>query len=160
MRNRIEEAEYRDIASELGLAPSDVKRAVSSFFDVFIGESRSLPFDDCQRIYSREKFNSLVKVRNIPCIGRFGPHYSRYIKWRSNEAGGLDMIPRKKSRRRIPQEEIEKMASDILSGITPLPLSKVKFDADEFARVWMVHNKGRKLARQVIVKKSNKDVQD
>ena len=158
MRNRIDETGFRKIAYELGLAPSDVKRAVTSFFDVIAIESRSLPFDDCRRIYSREKFNSLVKTRNIPYVGRIGPSYSRYLKWRANEAGGLDMMPRKKSGRRIPKEEIEKMASDVLSGITPRPLNEIKMNANEFTRIWMINNKGRKLARQVIVKKERKDV--
>lgn len=152
MRNRDDEAEYRRIADELGLDASDVKRAVVSFFDVFEMEARKLPFDNCRRIYSREKFSSYSKVRNIPSVGRLGPSYSRYLKWRANEAKEIDMEPRKKPRGRIPKEAIEKMASDILSGKTPEPVKKIKRNTELYDRVWLVGQDGKKLARQVIPK--------
>ena len=153
MRNRVEEAEYRRIAEELGLDAPDVKRAVQSFFEAIEKEAKRLPFDNNRRIYSREKFGSYIKTRNIPSVGRIGPSYSWYIKWRANESKNVDMEPRKKPRGRIPKEAIEKMASDILSGIAPEPIRKIKRNTELYDRVWLVGQDGKKLARQVIPKK-------
>lgn len=153
MRNRTHEAEFRDIAGEYGLEPADVKRIVQSFFEVFAQEANALPFDNVKKIFSKDKFKGYVKVRNIPGIGRLGPSYSRYLQWRVNEAKEVDFIPKPKKASRYSQEDIEKMAIDVLSGKSPEMPRRVR-QSDQFSRVWLVGTEGKKTARQVIPKKT------
>ena len=155
MRNRTHEAEFRELAEQFGLEPSDVKRIVQSFFEVFLTDANSLPFDNVKKIYSKEKFDSLVKVRNIPSIGRLGPLYSRYLQWRVNEAKEVDMIRKPKPGRRFSQEEIEQLALDALAG-KEIELPKRVRQSDEFDRIWLVSSGGKKTARQVIPKQKAK----
>lgn len=150
-RNRQEEAEYRNIADKYGLDPSDVKRAVQSFFEVILRDSLELPYNTPRRIYSKELFQSCAKIRNIPLVGRIGPVYSRYLKWRANESQTLEMAPRSLYRRRITQSEIESAAAAVLSGQAP-PIIEKKKGKEMFERVWLVGQDGKKSARQVIPK--------
>lgn len=150
-RSRPDEAEYRRIAERHGLDPRDVKRMVNSFFSVILRDCRSLPFDNPKRIYSKEMFDGMVKARCIPYVGRIGPVYSRYLKWRANESVGIEMAPRSSYRRRITQSEIEDTAAAILSGRTPPQLKKRK-GKEMFDRIWLVGQEGKKSARQVIPK--------
>ena len=150
-RNRNEFAKYRELSKEFGLDESEVKRIVSSYFDTFLDDARALPFDTPKKIYSKDKFESYVKVRNIPYIGRLGPVYSRYLKWRANVSEQLVMAPRSSYRRGVTQSEIESTAAAILSGQTP-PQTKRKRNSDMFDRVWLVGQDGKKSARQVIPK--------
>jgi hypothetical protein len=151
-RKRIDEAEYRRIADKYGLDASDVRRAVQCFFDVILRESAGLPFDNPRRIYSKEKFQEYAKTRNLPYLGRIGPVYSRYLKWRANESQTMEMAPRSSFRRGITQSEIESTAAAILSGQTPPPINRRK-NSELFDRVWLVGQDGKKSARQVIPKK-------
>ena len=150
-RNRLDEAEYRRIGEEFGLSPQDVRRAVCSFFDSLVQDASALPFDNPRKIFSKEKFDGYGKVRNIPFIGRIGPSYSRYLKWRANVSVGIEMAPRSSFRRGVTQSEIEGTAEAILSGRTPPPLRKRK-GKEMFERVWLVGQDGKKSARQVIPK--------
>ena len=150
-RNRIEEAGFLRVSEEFGLSVSEVSRAVKSFFDAIAVEARRLPFDDSRRIYSREKFESMVGVTNIPYIGRLGPVYSRYCRWRENESATLPQKPRSDYRSRMTQDEIEAIAEALLSG-NPLPEIKKKKGSDLFERIWFVGKDGKKSARQVLEK--------
>ena len=150
-RNLTEEAEFRRIGSELGIDSTDVKRVVNSFFSVILEDVRKLPFDNHRKIYSKEKFDSYCTVRNIPSIGRIGPVYSRYLKWRANESAGYEMRPRSSYRSRMLQGEIEDIAAAILSGKTP-SLTKKKKGSELYDRIWLVGENGKKSARQVIPK--------
>lgn len=150
-RNRLEEAEYRRIGEKFGMSPQDVGRVVRSYFDAIARDAASLPFDNPRKIFSKEKFEKYGRVRNIPFIGRIGPSYSRYLKWRANVSVGIEMAPRSSFRRGITQSEIEGTAEAILSGRTPPPLRKRK-GKEMFERVWLVGQDGRKSARQVIPK--------
>ena len=155
-RNRTDEAEFRRIASELGLDSEDVRKAVNSFFEMFLKDAAKLPFDNRRKIYTKEKFDEYVNVRNIPYIGRMGPVYSRYLRWRGNEAKEVSQVPRSSYQSRIPQSEIERMAEDILSGKTPVPIKKKK-NSELYHRVWLVGQDGKKSARQVIPKETDKN---
>ena len=155
--NRIDESEFRLIASELGLGVSEVRRAVSSFFAVIASDADSLPFDNARKIYSREKFKEFVKVRCIPYVGRIGPVYSRYLKWRANEAKGQPSERRSSYRTGMTRDEIEHIAASILAGRTP-QITRKK-NSELFNRVWLVGKDGKKSARQVIPKEKT-DVQD
>ena len=150
-KNKIEEADFSKIAKELGVSASEVRRAVYSFFGIIVRESRNLPFDNPTRIYKKERFDELVKVRNIPYIGRIGPVYSRYLKWRGNEAKNQPQASRSEYRSRVSQDDIENMAAEILSGKTPSPLRKYK-KTELYNSVWLVGTNGKKQARQVIPK--------
>ena len=132
-------------------------KAVNSFFGSIAKYAASLPFNDERRIYGYDAFEEFVEVVNIPHVGRFGPVYSRYLKWRCNEAKALDQVPRSAYRKRISQDEIENMADEILSGRTPSPLKKKK-PTELYNRVWMIGTDGKRMARQVIPKKKREDV--
>ena len=125
-RDRKEYVRYRDLSSRFGLAEEEVKRIVASFFSIVFTDARSLPFDNPKRIFSKEKFDEYVKVRHIPSIGRIGPVYSNYLKWRANESQQIDMAPRSLYRRRRTQSDIESIAAALLSGQAPPPMGKKK----------------------------------
>ena len=158
-KNRIDEAEFAEIAKRLGVPQSEVRRAVYSFFGVIVRESRNLPFDDSTRIYTKERFDDFVKVRNIPYIGRIGPVYSRYLKWRGNEAKNQSQVKRSDYRNGLSQDEIENIAADVLSGNTPAPVKK-KRGIDLYNRIWMMGRVGKRMARQVIKKEETNGIQD
>ena len=156
-RNRIDESRYRRIAEELNLPESEVKRAVHSFFGAIIRESRTLPFDNEQRIFRKDKFNEYVKVWNVPFMGRIGPVYSRYLKWRGNEAKNQAQVNRSDCRVRVSQSEIEAMAVEALSGRTPSPVVKSKL-SESYKRIWMIGRVGKRLARQAIRKEEENGI--
>lgn len=151
-RDRKEYERYRRVSAKTNVSEEEVKRILVSFFSIFLGDARSLPFDNPSKIFSKDKFEDYVKVRHIPFIGRIGPVYSKYLKWRANESQQIDMAPRSSFRRRITQGEIESTAEAILSGKTPPPLRKRKGN-EMYKRVWLVGQDGKKSARQVIPKK-------
>ena len=143
--------EYKRIAAELGLSQEDVRIMVESFFAIIAGEARDLPFNNHRKIFTKDKFSEYAVVRNIPYIGRLGPAYSRYLKWRGNESRDLSQVPRSSYRSRLSQNEVENMAAEILSGGAPSPIRK-KRNSEFYDRVWLVGQDGKKSARQVIPK--------
>ena len=151
-RNSKEYERYRKISSRHDVSEEEVKRILASFFSSVLSDARSLPFDNPRRIFSRDKFEEYVKVRHIPFLGRIGPVYGNYLKWRANESQQIEMAPRSSYRRRITQSDIESTAAAILSGETPPPLRK-KRGKEMYERVWLVGRDGKKSARQVIPKK-------
>ena len=150
-RSKIEEAGFLRVSEEFGVPVTEVTRAVKSFFDVVALDAKRLPFDDKNRIYSKDKFESMVGVVNIPYIGRLGPVYSRYCKWRENESKELPQKPRSDYRSRMTQDDIENIAEAVLSG-SPLPEIRKKKGSELFERVWFVGTDGKKSARQVLEK--------
>ena len=153
VRNLADEREYRKISEELGVPVDSVRAAVNSFFSTIIDDARSLPFDNYKKIFTREKLSEYAVVRNIPYIGRIGPAYSRYLKWRANESREITQVPRSSYRSRLSQSEVENMAAEILSGRTPSPVRKLK-NSELYERVWLVGQDGKKSARQVIPKEN------
>lgn len=151
-KNRKEYERYRVVSAKQNVSDDEVKRILESFFSSVLVDSRSLPFDNPRKIFSKDKFEEFIKVRNIPYIGRIGPVYSRYLKWRANVSEQLEMAPRSSYRMGVTQGDIESTAEAILSGMTPPPLRKRK-NKEMFERVWLVGQDGKKSARQVIPKK-------
>lgn len=150
-RNRQDERIFSRIASDYGLDVADVSRIVHSFFSIVRTYASRLPFDNPRRIYTKDRFDELASAWNIPYLGRLGPVYSRYLKWRKNESMDLDQATRSSFRTRWTQGEIEDIAASILSGETPsLPEKKKK--SELYDTVWMVGKDGKKLAKQVIKK--------
>ena len=149
--SKIENEDFFAVASKLGVSADEVRKVCYSFFDSIIRYSKYLPFNDERRIYTKNGFDQFVNVWNVPFIGRIGPVYSRYLKWRANESKHILQESRRNCRTRISQDEIETMAGDILSGISPSPVKKRKI-SELYNRVWLVDKGCKKLARQVIPK--------
>lgn len=150
--NKTEEQDFLMIAEAFSLPATEVRRAVHAFFGTISMDAASLPFSDERRIYSHDLFGDYVRIWNIPNIGRIGPSYSRYLKWRANEAKVSGQVNRRAYRKRLTQGEIEAIADDIFSGRTPSPVRKKK-QSELYDRVWMVGRSGKKTARQAIPKK-------
>ena len=157
MRRRVEDADCLAVAEILSVPQGEVKRAVASFFGIIVSGAKSLPFNNVRKIYTRNAFNEYAFAVNIPSIGRVGPVYSRYLRWRANEAKQIEQEPRSNYRHGVTQSEIENMAGEILAGMTPAPLVR-KRGNELYHRVWLVGEDGKRLARQVILKKEEKDV--
>lgn len=139
------------VADELDVDIIDVRSAVSSFFGAIYGEAKRLPFDSISRIYLKEKFDDFANVQNIPSIGRIGPSYSRYLKWKSNESASITQVIYTRKGKRFSDGDIEIMADAILTG-KPIPELKKKKVNELYKRVWLVGKNGKRLARQVIPK--------
>ena len=152
MSNRIERNDCRALALETGLPESEVRRAVLSFFGVIVSDARKLPFKNDRRIFKKERFDLTGMVYNLPSIGRLGPVYSRYLKWRENESKNIEQVDRELYRHRITQNEIEAMAGDILAGKTPVFPDKRR-NNKMYNRIWLVGKDGKRQARQVIPKR-------
>lgn len=149
MKNsRIEECDLAGVAEELGVSSGDVRNVVNSFFDAIVSDARKLPFDNHRKIYSKSAFEKHAFVRSVPFIGRLGPTYSRYLKWRANESKRFEMVSRPKSGSKLFPEEIEAIASIVLSGGR---YEKKKRETN-YKRIWLVYDSGKKQARQVIPK--------
>lgn len=146
-------ADYRQIAGDVGLSDSEVKRIVSSFFESLEKEARKLPFDNKKKIFKRNKFNEYVFAVNIPFIGRLGPVYSRYLHWRKNESLSTNQQKKPTSKHGLSEEEIEYYAEMALSG-RKVVIPKKK-ERKTFERIWIVGQDGKRQARQVI--KTEKD---
>lgn len=163
MRNRIDEKRYAEIGEELGIPPREVKRAVESFFSVIVHDASVLPFNNPTKIFSHSAFMDYGVVCNIPKLGRIGPTYSRYLKWRANEAKAYQMENRDKvTKSRYSREDVEKFATQLLGGKTDViftekdiltPMSKAEM-LKGYNRVWWIDDDKKSLARQVI--KTNK----
>ena len=154
-RSQREESDYRIVSASLGVDVSDVRRVVGSFFEMILSDARSLPFDNHRRIYSRDVFDGFARVRNIPSLGRTGPVYSRYLKWRANESGGCNMVPRGFYSGVLTRGEIEDIAADAIAGRVP-SLPGKRRNSELFDRIWLIGSEGRRSARQVIRKDKDK----
>lgn len=148
--SKTELRDFEIVANQLGVSVSDVKNIVNSFFDVLVSESRKLPFDNPQKIFSKEVFDRFAVVRQIPFIGRLGPSYSRYLKWRANEAKEIKMVPKHLARKKFTKDEVETIAEMVLKGEGYAPPERKR--NNNYKRVWLVGQEGKKSARQVIPK--------
>lgn len=155
--NRTEKKWFKEIADELGLPYKEVSRAVGSFFGCINSYARKLPFDNVRKIYRKDAFDGYGKVYNIPFIGRIGPAYSRYLIWRRNESRNVVQVSRCDYAMRLTGEDIEKLATKILSG-NSISLPKKRKGNEMYNRVWIVGTDGKKSARQVIPKTIEEDV--
>jgi len=148
--SKTELRDFEIVAVQEGVTTSDVKNIVNSFFDVLVSESRKLPFDNPQKIFSKEAFDRLAVIRQIPFIGRLGPSYSRYLKWRANEAKEIKMVPKHLARKKFTKDEVEVIAEMVLKGEGYAPPERKR--NNNYKRVWLVGQEGKKSARQVIPK--------
>lgn len=150
MRNRIEEEICKIVAKDCSLNADSVKTIVSSFFGEIEKEARSLPLNNHRKIFTKGKFDEYVNVTNIPYIGRIGPSYTRYLKWRSNVASEIERKRKEDFSSLLSDDEIEDAAQRILSG-EKVEIKK-KRATELYKRVWLVGKSGKRQARQVIPK--------
>lgn len=150
-RSRLSDADAQAVADELGVPVTEVRRAVDSFFGSIVEAADELRLDNECRIYTRAAFRDKEFACNIPSIGRIGPVYSRYLAWRSNESRSQVQEPRSRYRERVTRDEIDNIASEIIAGRSPAPVTEHK-GKEFYKRVWLVDTDKRKLARQVIRK--------
>lgn len=156
-RNRIDERDYERIADELGISAGDARNCVVSFFDAIEKSYRNLPFANPRKIFSRQRFADYVRVWCIPALGRIGPSYDRYLKWRANEAKEVEMVKRSDYKSVYTEEEIENLARKALhewkEGDGPVKIERKSSRDYPFERIWLVGPDGKKQAKQVIPKK-------
>lgn len=150
-RNREDEKLFKAIALKQSVTPMEVRKIVFSYFDAISADGKRLPFDDNRKIYDSECFEKLSFSYNIPYIGRIGPVYSRYLKWRGNVAKELEQVPRASFLSSNTRPDIEQMAEEILSG-KPVTVSAKRRTDSLYNRVWLVGTRGKRLARQVMPK--------
>lgn len=147
--SRLDNRRFREIASDLSLPVSEVRRAVGSFFGTIVSYSRTLPFDTKYKIFKRYAFKPYVRVFNIPLIGRIGPVYSRYLSWRTNEANKEVQEISDRRRHKWVNEVVETLASAALSGEQiSVPERKKRNAINKY--VWIIDKEGKKRARQEI----------
>lgn len=150
----------KKIAESEGVSLREVRKAVSSYFDSVVSIVRRLPYDSPRKIYSRGAFLSNSPVVNIPYIGRIGPVYSLYLKWRKSESRNYDKVPREHVRKINARPIIEEQAKLALAGEkVNLKLLKERIPRGKYGKVWLIDSDGkRKAAKQLII--NPKNVQD
>lgn len=147
--------DFAVLADMFGLTPEEVSKAVMSFFDSIVSEARSLPFKNDTVVYSRSLFEQLGSVHQIPFIGRIGPSYTRYKRWKANDMDTSRMTGRKRLIGEMKSEDVERIASDIISGKEPDLSRTGKSIHKDYKKVWYADEDGRRLAWQAIKKKQN-----
>lgn len=144
------------IAEASALPQREIEKAVESYFDSIVEKTKALPFDTPKRIYSRAAFARCSFVVNIPYIGRIGPVYSRYLKWRSSESNEVDMVMRKDAKSDHLKPLIEKATIDALSGMKVDAASlRSRIPKGRYSRVWYMNPDGTKRAARQVIKKEN-----
>ena len=144
----------RQYARAEGVSEVEVRKAVISYFDEIIKNVRRLPFNNARRIYTYEAVNVLAPVFNLPGIGRIGPVYSAYLKWRREEARELDMDRRTIVKKRFLDERIEEATQLAMAGCRvhkdylrdPMPRGM-------YSKVWIIDKNGRRRAAKQVIKK-------
>ena len=143
------------MAAEEGIAFSEVKKAILSFFDSIVSAANKLPFDRDNRIYSFGAFNEYPYCINLPYLGRLGPVYSLYIKWRAKESKTKDTVLRSMAKKDHLRPLIESAAKQALSGNkVDGSLLRQRLPSGKYRTVWLVDKDNKKkAAKQVIVNK-------
>lgn len=157
--SKIEEREFRLVSERTGLSVDEIHKVVYSFFGVLVNDARRLPFDNPKKIYNKQAFDSLSAVVHIPYIGRIGPTYNNYIKWRGNVASAFNMLPRPKKKPFLTDEERETLASILIGSKNIETISCEQMLADmrkdrepkkDTTNVWLVGKDAKRLANQII----------
>lgn len=152
--SRTDRARCRCISDETALPQREVMKAVEAYFDSIVEKTRSLPFDTPKRIYSRAAFARCSFVVNIPYIGRIGPVYSRYLKWRSSESRDIDMVSRADVREDHFRPMIEEAARDALDGkAVDVRALRERIPRGKYEKVWLVDAEGRRRSARQLIKK-------
>lgn len=129
----------------------EIQKAIVSFFDDMLVQIRKLPFDNARRIYTHDAIEERAPVFNIPSLGRIGPVYASYLKWRREEALNEDMELRETVKTRYRDERIEEAAKLAKEGkrITNEFFRNI-IPSGAYKKVWFIDKGGkRKVAKQV-----------
>lgn len=145
----------KKMAAEEGVSFSEVKKALLSFFDSIVSAANRLPFDRDNRIYSFGAFHEYPYCVNLPYLGRLGPVYSLYIKWRAKESKTQDTVLRSRAKKEHLKPLIEEAAKQALSGNkVDSSLLQQRLPSGKYKTVWLVDkNKKKKAAKQMIINK-------
>lgn len=144
----------RAYARANGISETEVQKAVVSFFDDIVVSTRKLPFDNIKRIYTADAVEDKACVYNIPHIGRLGPMYSQYIKWRADIADEYDMVLREDVRDVHLNGRIEELAALALSGHkVTRDMMKDPIPSGMYHKVWIIDKEGRRRAAKQLFKK-------
>lgn len=143
----------KELAATEGIPVGEVKKAVVSYFDSLVSSARQLPFDNAKRIYSLDAFKQYPLCINIPYLGRLGPVYSLYIKWRAKEAKSTEKVLRSLARKDHTKPLVEQAAKLALAGHkVDGHMLKGRLPAGKYSTVWVIDKEGKKkAARQMIV---------
>ena len=145
----------KEIAHQEGVSAIEVSKAIQSFFDSIVSAARKLPFDKETRIYSPAAFKQYPLCFNLPYLGRIGPLYSQYLRWRSSEAKGQESVARSQIKKVHTKPLIEEAAKQALAGnkVDPSFLKK-RLPSGKYSTVWLVgENNKKKAAKQIIINK-------
>lgn len=144
--------DFRQIARQTGIEYSKVENALRAYFGEIIWTARKLPFCGRTKIFTSDGFDKYRFVRNIPYIGRIGPIYGRYLKWRAKENSENETVNRKKAKEHYSSPIIEQAMKDILDGKKPdIESLKGRIPKGVYRKVWICSENGKKSARQMIV---------
>jgi hypothetical protein len=144
----------RAYARSKGLNEVEVQKAIVSFFDDIVVSTRKLPFDNIRRIYTADAVEDKACVYNIPYIGRLGPVYSQYLKWRGDIANDYELVLREDVRGIHLNERIEELAGLALSGHrVTRDMMKDPIPAGMYHKVWIIDKEGRRRAAKQLFKK-------
>lgn len=152
--SKIDCSECEKIAREENIPLSVVKNIITSYFDSMVIAAKALQYNNKQRLYTKKAFLENAFVINIPFIGRIGPVYSCYIKWRKQLSKNLEQIKKSALKRFHYGKYLEEEARHALNG------EKVNIELfgrpnakDGYCRVWIIKENDKKVsARQIIVK--------
>lgn len=146
-----DEAWCRSYADDSGISVVEIQKAIGSFFDDMLMKIRRLPFNDVRRIYSPAAVEERAPVFNIPFLGRIGPVYSSYLKWRKEEALKEEMELRETVKARYRDERVEEALKLAKEGhkITNVFLRE-GIPSGKYKKVWYIDKGGkRRVAKQV-----------
>ena len=146
----------RQHAREHGLDIGEVVKAVLCFFDDIVLTTRRLPFDNIRRIYTADAVADKACVYNIPYIGRLGPVYSQYLKWRSECAEEQEIVSRADVYAKHRAEKLDKAFDLVMSGKKiPEGYLRDPIPASLYHKVWIIDKDGRRRAAKQLFKKTN-----
>lgn len=127
-------------ASACAVPMADARRIVDSYFGAFLAEMKSMPLDTPYRIYRRDAFEGrFSRVLSIPSVGRLGPVYSRYLKWRRNAMEDTAALAAGSAY--AVRGEVKDAAAAGTGTVAGRPSPSAR-------RIWVIGLEGRRLARQ------------
>lgn len=144
----------RQYAADSGLDEVEVTKCVQAFFDDIVSTVRKLPFNDISRIYTIAAFEEVAPDFYLPFIGRLGPSYSSYCKWRVECADEEERILRSTAYEKHRAQRVDEAVDMALSGQTiPKNFLRNPIPGGTYRKVWIIDKGGkRKAARQLFKK--------
>jgi len=141
------------VAGKLGMDARDVAAAVGAWFGAVVAAGRRMPLDRAWRIYSKERLGAMGGVFNVPHVGRIGPSYGKYLRWRADVSRSLSMVGARRAAAVHRAETVESLAAMALRG-ERIGSTRIggRLPPGRYRRIWMLGAGGRRAARQLIRK--------